>query len=150
MQFGAGGMSYSAADTRDRLERFVWRLVPMAREGSDLIGLGEVIDALSGFPRDGAEHEIVIIVGITLGLRHKDGDVETGALYTVRVSDEGIEFDVTETYYESRFGSDNSSLSAGFIEWSGTVRGEPMDWFESAQGLIGDSATLFSVSRDHV
>jgi hypothetical protein len=143
-------MRYSATEYRERLEQFVWRLVPMAGQGHDLIGLGEVIDALSGFARDGAEHEIAINVGLTLGFRNRDGDVETGALYTVRVSDEGIEFGVTETYYESGSGSDNSSFSAGFIEWSGIVRGEPMDWFEGAQGLIGDDAATFSVSRDHV
>jgi hypothetical protein len=143
-------MSYSAAEYRERLEKFVWRLVPMAREGSDLIGLGEVIDALSGFARDGDEHEIAIIVGLTIGFRIKDDGVESGALYTVRVSDEGIEFDVTETYYESGIGSDNSSHNAGFIEWSGEVRGEPLDWFEGAQGLIGDGSAKFSVSRDHI
>lgn len=143
-------MSCSATELRERLERFVWRLVPMASVGSDLIGLGEVIDALRGFANDGAEHEIAINVGITLGFRHKDGGVETGALYTARVSDEGVEFDVTETYYESGFGSDNASISAGFIEWSGKVRGEPMDWFEGAQGLIGDASVTIRVSRDHV
>ena len=94
-------MSSSATELRERLEKLVWLLVPMAREGSDLIGLGEIIDALRGFASDGAEHEIAINVGITLGFRHKDGGIETGALYTARVSDEGVEFDVTETYYES-------------------------------------------------
>ena len=143
-------MSCSATELRERLEKFVWRLVPMASVGSDLIALGEVIDALRGFACDGAEHEIAINVGITLGFRHKNEGVETGALYTARVSDEGVEFDVTETYYESGFGSDNSSISSGFIEWSGKVRGEPMDWFEGAQGLIGDASVKLNVSRDHV
>lgn len=143
-------MSYSATDYRERLKKFVWRLVPMAQEGSDLIGLGEVSDALSGFARDAADHEIAIIVGLTLSFRIKEEGVESGALYTVRVSDEGIEFDVTETYYESGIGSDNSSHTAGFVEWNGSVRGEPLDWFEGAQGLIGDPNASFRVSRDHV
>jgi hypothetical protein len=142
-------MSYTATEYRERLEQFVWHLVPRAKEGSDLIGLGEIIDALRGFARDGEEHEIAIVVGLTLGFRLKDGGVETGALYTVRVSDEGIEFDVTETYYESGIGSDNSSYSMGFVEWDGIVRGEPMEWFKGAQSVIGDSASIFSVSRDH-
>ncbi|NGM24405.1 hypothetical protein G3576_30795 [Roseomonas stagni] len=142
-------MSYSATEYRQRLEEFVWLLVPMAQTGSDLIGLGEVIDALSGFACDGGAHEVAITVSLTLGFRAKDGGVESGALYTVRVSDEGIEFDVTETYYESGIGSDNSSRSMGSIGWNGSVDGEPMDWFRGAKDLIGDDAE-FSVSRDHV
>jgi hypothetical protein len=143
-------MSYSATEYRVTLEQFVWRLVPMAREGSDLIGLGEVIDALNGFARDGDEYEIDINVGLTIGFRVKDEGVETGALYTVQVSDKGIEFDVTEIYYESGIGSDNSSRNLGFVSWRGNVRGEPMDWFEGAQGLVGDDAATLSVSRDHI
>jgi len=142
-------MSYSATEYRQRLEEFVWRLVPTAQTGSDLIGLGEVIDALSGFARDGDAHDVAIIVSLTLGFRAKHDGGESGALYTVRVSDEGIGFDVTETYYDAGIGSDNSSRSMGSIGWNGSVDGEPMDWFESAKGLIGDDAE-FSVSRDHV
>ncbi|WP_237213002.1 hypothetical protein [Falsiroseomonas oryziterrae] len=153
-------MRYSATEYREKLEEFVWRLVPMAETGSDLIGLGEVIDTLTAFARledereddDEAvrEHEIAIIVGLTIGFRVSDDCVQSGALYTLRVSDEGIEFDVTETYYERGVGSDNCSRSLGFVGWRGSVRDEPMDWFEGAQMLIGDSAAKFSVSRDHV
>lgn len=143
-------MSSSAIKYREILEQFVWRLVPMAQSGSHLIGLGEVIDVLNGFSRDGDEHEIDINVGLTLGFRLKSDGIVTGALYTVRVSNEGIEFDVTELYYDSKTGSDNSGHPAGFIGWNGSVRGEPMDWFEGAQALIGDSDASISVERDHI
>lgn len=36
-------MSHTATEYRDKLEKFVWRLVPMAEEGSDLIGIGGLV-----------------------------------------------------------------------------------------------------------
>jgi len=50
-----------------------------------------------------------------------------GAFYGVRVSDEGITFDLTETFYEKLVGSDQSTQRLGFVRWDGEIGDEPSD-----------------------
>jgi hypothetical protein len=154
-------MSGSFGEYRWSLQELVWRLVPLAQSGNDLIGLGEVLDAISSFNDSADEdddpdadenpkvHEVDINVGLDVGFRAGDENVAEGVFCGVRVSDEGIEFDLTQTFYSRSVGSDHSTNRLAFIRWDGDIEGEPFSWFRRVEQVLSQKGCALTVSRDH-
>jgi flavin-binding protein dodecin len=123
-------------------------LTDMARDGQDLIAIGEVLDAFERIERG---EEVEVNVGLDVGFRRGDRDFQEGLYACLRIDREGVDLSEVNTSYSSDAGSDRSSRRFAYLGPRGRFDGAGVhSWLELLGEIRQEEETRLSTSRDHV
>jgi hypothetical protein len=138
-------------DDRELLDRScaaVRTLAVMANSGCDLIAVGEAWQALGAI----LDAEMVAVnVELTLGLECGDESSKEGVLFSLRVNDEEVRLDRTDTTWTQKVGSDHSGRVYSVLTPEGRFDSWGVEeWLEEFAAIKARDGVKFSTSRDHV
>jgi len=123
-------------------------LTDMARDGQDLIAIGEVLDAFEHIERG---DEVKIIVSLDVGFRRGGRDFQEGLYACLRIDPEGVDLSELNTSYSSDVGSDRSSRRYAYLSPRRRFDGASVHgWLNLLEEIRQEEETRLSTSRDHV
>lgn len=138
----------SADLRRLRATLLSWR--NKAVSGNDLIGLGEVLDAIDGVCED-PDYCSEIVVTLSLGFEVRgDGEFESISA-DLSIDCDGLLLDDLRRQYSPEYGSDHFSTIAKRFNPIPTFQfDEISEWFDLVDELMGDSRSILQASRNHI
>ena len=132
----------------NRVAQALLGLAPLAQCGNDLIVLGEAWDAIEQIVES---RTIEVDVGLLVGFRRGDEDVEEGLFMGLRVNDEEIILDELNTTYSSDIGSDHfTRLYASLRPGGGFESVDIEEWLAKLEEVRSFDDAELSTERDHV
>jgi hypothetical protein len=91
---------------------------PLAQHGTDLIALGEALNAVEDIL---GGRSVDVNVGLEVGFRRGDSELKEGLFLGFRINDEGIILDELNTTCSSDVGSDHYTTIYAFFERGGKL-----------------------------
>ena len=132
----------------ERLNKALCDLVPLARTGQDLIGIGEAVDGIECLLEGG---NIEISVGLDVGFRRGTGSDEGGLFVCFHISEDEIILNELHTTYSSDIGSDHFNNGYATLDPNGHFDGDGIErWLEQLDEVKSYEDAKLDVSRDHV
>lgn len=132
----------------DRLVSAIDSLKYLTTSGTDLIALGEVIDAINSITKN---LEIDINVGLSIGFRARDGESEEGIFMCLRINADELTLDELNTTYSRSTGSDHSTIRyVNFTPDSKLNDYELSNWLNKLDEIKSFEEARLTVSRDHI
>jgi hypothetical protein len=131
----------------DRLRAAVRSLAVVANSGCDLIAVGEAWQAL-----DAILDAKTVEVNVELTLSFEDGDEASkdGVLFSLRVNEEEVRLDRTDTTWTKEVGSDHSGRVYAVLGREGCFAScEVEEWLEEFAAIKARDDVELSTSRDH-
>jgi hypothetical protein len=123
-------------------------LIHLAKTGDDLIALGEALDAIE---RVLQEEAIEVNVGLSVGFRRGDEDLEEGLFVCFRINWEEIILGELNTTYSRAVGSDR--YSRAYAELRPGERFDEVgfeDWLTLLEEVLTDDDARLQTERDHI
>lgn len=131
-----------------RLNDAVFGLKFLARGGTELIALGEVLKAIEQIS---VGEEVDEDVELSVGFRRGDQDFEEGLYINLRINDNEIILDELNTTYSSDVGSDHFTRDFATLRPQGNFNDWGVnEWLDMLKGVLSADETELNVSRNHL